>query len=251
MFWSKSQLFTSSGTFTTGPNTSLVLLMMVGGGASGISNHSGGSGIAPGYCGGTGELVINLMVPVSPSTAYTVTVGAGGVSPSTSAHSANAGGDSSFGTWKALGCPAYDDTTGSTIGLGGGCAAQGQPTDTSNARVFWLPRYETPNHVNGMCGGQSLGISDTFPPMTRAFAAFTPDAFGTPGTNGSSPFTQAGHCGGGTLWGHGGNGGNGGTGTAGGDGTGYGCGGGANGTVIGGTDTAGAGFQGAVWVFYN
>ena len=74
-----TQSFTASGTWTSPAGVSAALVLLVGGGSSSNGEHGGGGGD-----------VKYQWVPVSPSTGYTVTIGAGGTGGSN-------GGASSFG----------------------------------------------------------------------------------------------------------------------------------------------------------
>jgi len=85
-------IFTSSGTWTSGPNTTRVKARVWGaGGGGGGSTTSGGSGLGSGGGGGGySEGVFTVM----PNTTYTVTVGGGGSGGSTG--NGTAGGTSNF-----------------------------------------------------------------------------------------------------------------------------------------------------------
>ena len=110
---------TVSNTSWTSPTgvTSIEVLVIAGGGGGG-----------PYGGGGAGGLIYNSAVPVIPGTAYTVTVGAGGVgatAPGTN------GGNSVFGSLTAIGGggggadTGTDDTPGRAGGSGGGGAGRG------------------------------------------------------------------------------------------------------------------------------
>jgi hypothetical protein len=87
--------FNSSGTFTTGGSTTAVSILVVGGGGAGGYDRGGG--------GGAGGLLYGANVPVSASTAYTVTVGGGASANSSYTSAQPAGGNSQFGNFIAYG----------------------------------------------------------------------------------------------------------------------------------------------------
>ena len=70
--------FTSTGTFTSPANVTTVEVLLVAGGGGGGNNPGGGGG---------GGQVVKKYLTVSPSTAYTITIGAGGSSGSTGSNS--------------------------------------------------------------------------------------------------------------------------------------------------------------------
>ena len=84
----QEQQFTSSGTWTAPTGVTKVWLLVVGGGGGGGGAYGGG--------GGMGGAQTQQQFTVSPSTGYTVTVGAGG-------SSGGNGGTSSFSTVTGLG----------------------------------------------------------------------------------------------------------------------------------------------------
>lgn len=122
------QVFTSSGTFTTDSATTRVYISMCGGGGGG----GAGTGTNfPGGGGGGAQSLINVPITVSPSTGYTVTIGAAGTAGTGGGAGGN-GGNTTFGVLlTALGGNAggggasptggavSGTITGSTVGVGG------------------------------------------------------------------------------------------------------------------------------------
>jgi hypothetical protein len=134
------QSFTSVGTTTwTAPAgvTSVEVLVVAGGGAGGGigSNYTGSAG------GGAGGLIYNSNFAVTPGTAYTVTVGAGGTASSSAANGAN-GSNSVFSSLTAIGggggaTGSMGSTqTGNTGGSGGGSCGQSEvPATGANGTI--------------------------------------------------------------------------------------------------------------------
>lgn len=75
---SKSQLFTSSGTWTAPAGVSSAKITQVGGGAGGGPGQTGFGGGGGG--GGAGEFCRRRTIVVTPGADYTITIGAGGTS---------------------------------------------------------------------------------------------------------------------------------------------------------------------------
>lgn len=133
-YWTGSQ-WASYGNISA---TSVEYLVIAGGGGSGSRRHSGGGG-AGGYrssvagesSGGGGSAESPLAV--TPGTIYTVIVGAGGTS-STSTDNSNSGAsngsDSVFGSITAVG-GGYGSTYG-TSAVSGGCGGGSGSTGTTN-----------------------------------------------------------------------------------------------------------------------
>lgn len=93
--FSNMTVFTSPGTFTTPSSTTKVKVTVVGGGGSGANKTPSSSYNATGGAGGGFATGI---YPVSASTGYAVTIGAGGTGVSNPLYSpGNPGGTSSFG----------------------------------------------------------------------------------------------------------------------------------------------------------
>lgn len=122
-------VITSSGTYTTPAGCTAIYVECIGGGSGGggtpATNASGNGQTAAGGGGSGGAYAASLIA--SPSSSYTVTIGAGGTGVSGAA--GNNGGDTSFGTAViakgALGSAVavkdvgvFPDTSGSVAGAG-------------------------------------------------------------------------------------------------------------------------------------
>ena len=123
--FSNMTVFTSPGTFTTPATTTQIKVTVVGGGAGG----RGASAPAPGNLGGGAGGAAIYVGPVTASTPYAVTVGAGGTGGAPSGGFGTPGGTSSFGPLaSATGGTAPSPVTGGTgsagtLLLGGGDSA--------------------------------------------------------------------------------------------------------------------------------
>ena len=141
-----------------GPHT--VEALVVGGGGGG-GRHSGGGG-------GGGGVLYSSTVPITAGTAYTVTIGTGGVSqygtyPTAGGTSGTNGGNSVFSSLTAVGGGGggYYGTAGLAGGSGGGggrdngggagTAGQGNTGGSGTAGGFTSPNY--PAHGGGGAGG--------------------------------------------------------------------------------------------------
>ena len=164
----KFHAFTSSGTFTVGStnNSNYDILAIAGGGAAGWSESGGG---------GAGGLIYQSGRSLSISTAYTVTIGAGGTKDSSS-NSGVVGNDTTFGsvfTAKGGGAGAdYDynpaGTTGGSGGGGGHSAspytgyAATQPTQSGDSGTYGFGNaggeaYNGGSNDGGSGGGGGAG----------------------------------------------------------------------------------------------
>lgn len=137
----KTQVFTSSGTFTT-PATSTTSTvyryrMIAGGGGGGGSS---GSGIAGG--GGSGAYVEGTFTGVSPSTGITVTVGAAGTG-GTAGVTGVTGGTTSLGSPVSISCSG---------GLGGGGAVSTITAGGVGGTVTGSPNILVVNGQRGTAG---------------------------------------------------------------------------------------------------
>jgi hypothetical protein len=112
--------FTSSGNLTVQKTGSVEVLVVAGGGSAGAAlYHSGG--------GGAGGLIYKGDYQIENNSTITVTVGAGGVAPTTEGSRGNNGNNSVFGTLTAIGGGGggtYQNATGLNGGSGGGGGAE-------------------------------------------------------------------------------------------------------------------------------
>jgi hypothetical protein len=112
--------FTTSGTLTVVKGGFVEVLVVAGGGSAGAAlYHSGG--------GGAGGLIYRGDYQIENNSTITVTVGAGGVAPTTEGSRGNNGNNSVFGTLTAIGGGGggtYQNATGLNGGSGGGGGAE-------------------------------------------------------------------------------------------------------------------------------
>lgn len=215
------QTFTSNGTWTSGLNTTYAFIFGHGGGGGGGGGFpSADSTNATGGMGGGGAASVCVPISITPSTAYTVIIGAGGTGGGSNANGFN-GAVSSFGTLQF---------TGGVGGIGG--------LNTNNVLAYFFGRYFGIGAGVGGDGGWG-GAAPNFPTQISGIAGNN-SAFNTGGNAGSNSFAFSGGGGGGAGDGTGGAGGNAGgpvgsNGSNGSDGGGGG-GGGAGSTAGGGGD---------------
>lgn len=260
-FFSKSQTFTANGTFNSPANCRMVALQMIGGGGSGSGANDSSSGVGSGVAGGAGEMALGLLVTVTPSTAYSVVIGAAGIAfgapPTSGWDTGAAGGASTFNGWSALGAQAFSNLH--NWGIGGGCGANTSISD--NDPRWWQGQYETTVHCAGPPGSSRGADADDgsiprfstelgrFVKGCRAGTAMQWAAIGARGADQPSPFSKGGLPGGGSFYVHGGDGGN--FHSNGNAATGYGGGGGGGGNLPNVGTAGGDGKAGIVIVFYN
>lgn len=104
----KKDYFTSNGSWTCPEDVTSVLVIGCGGGAGGGAGGSDATTIGFGGCGGGGSILVSNYVSVTPSTIYSITIGAGGVGgagavPNGGGGTGSDGGDTTFSTFTALG----------------------------------------------------------------------------------------------------------------------------------------------------
>ena len=151
---------------------SIELLIVAGGGGGG--RHSGGGG-------GGGGVIYRPAFPVTPGTAYTVTVGAGGTSPPIGTYpgvpggQGGNGGNSVFGTLTAVGGGAGGWYGGNATAGGSGGGATGHATTTNGAGT----------DGQGFAGGTGLRES----PGYSASGGGGAGGPGQPGTNSNQTVT--------------------------------------------------------------
>jgi hypothetical protein len=231
----KGQAFTANGTWTPPAGVTAAWVTMVGGGGGGATR----SGAVGAGGGGAGELVENMLVPITGP--VTITIGVGGVGAAAGIGSTDGGNgsDTSFGTpWVAKGGLGAISTSNSS-GAGGG--ARGALSSTG---LGALGSAESPCYFGGSSGGG--GSSNT---TTSGFAGGGSGGFPLGGAGGAVASTQGGGGGGAaTIWGLGGAGGNGGVAGVSAATTSYGAGGGGAGGKTGNTTAGGNGTAGYVLV---
>lgn len=111
-------VLTSGTSFTTGPQTTKLKLRMLGGGGAGGSSAGAASSGGFGSGGGEGTYAERLFT-VSPNTAYTYAIGAGGTAGAAGNNAGNNGGNTTF----AVGATTVTAPGGSGGGGSGAAAA--------------------------------------------------------------------------------------------------------------------------------
>src|SRR6185437_14274829 len=181
----QSVVITASGTWTVPANVSAIWLYASGGGGSGINSIGGtGNPFAP---GAAGEYCLGRLLPVTPSSVITITVGDGGASTSSgSAFLGNPGTQTDFGNLTFL-------PGGSTIGsashaIGGGCNP-----GTGNVPSSMMGKRESITHFGG------ASTFNGVPPYQQAAIGTAGGAIGTQSDAGAAnvePTSGAGGTGG-------------------------------------------------------
>lgn len=220
----KSQVFTSSGTFNVPAGVSLVWVTMIGSGGSSGQSAGGWGG------GGAGHLCVRYPVKVTPSGTVTVTIGAGGIGSTgpiwLGRAVAGAGNPTLFGSISIDGARVCRATGSGGVnyqgphggnggGPGGGLDAAnlpqshgafgfGGPGNATNS-FRMLGYLSSPVSYGGSGGGQggSYEVAGSAGEGSGGVAAG-----GSGGTSGAT-FGAGGGGGAGTIWGPGGNGSNG------------------------------------------
>lgn len=133
--------FNSSGTFTTQSTSSTstvysYLVVGAGGGSGGCNTVSGSTGM-PGAAGGIG---MGTFTGLSPNTAVTITIGAGGAAGTTSPSAGGAGGTSTIGSPVDCSCAGGSGggsgTFGFALATGGTCSGCSTSIPGSNGTVL-------------------------------------------------------------------------------------------------------------------
>lgn len=150
---SRSQVFLSDATWTCPTGVSLVRVVMEGAGGAGGAWAKNFAGASMGG-GGAGEICVNFPVPVTPGTAYLVSVGAGGSgglhpTGNININDASAGSPVSFNGLSMLG-----GGVGGLNGVAGGGAGGGPNGFASTINQAGdRGSAESPVHYGGAGGG--------------------------------------------------------------------------------------------------
>jgi hypothetical protein len=118
------QVFTSPGTFTTPSTTTKIKVTVVGGGASGGARINPAPAPVGSAAGGGGGGTAIYVGPITASTPYAITVGAGGTGV-TATSIGNPGGTSSFGSLASATGGSAGPNTGPTSFVAGGAGGAG------------------------------------------------------------------------------------------------------------------------------
>lgn len=170
-YYYKSQVFTSSGTWTAPTSVQYVDVLAIGGGGGGAAGARNGATnpAMPGGGGAGGSLAYVRNVPVTPGATYTVTVGSGGAggtglnvfqsgsntTQTTGPTGAN-GGDSAFGTANTIQYVlALGGQGGGTANAGGGYSRQNGMrfaqytfgTGDSRQGTYWMGIYNNTSNL--------------------------------------------------------------------------------------------------------
>lgn len=141
-------LTNSSWTCPAGVNQ--VELLVVAGGGGGGFNGGGG--------GGAGGLVHVAAYPVTPGTAYSVSVGQGGAGSNASVNIGSAGSNSSFNTVLALGGGGGNSRSVTGVMIAGGSGGGGAGSTTTTSQAFGFGTSGTGN-PGGLGTPPDLGLN--------------------------------------------------------------------------------------------
>lgn len=195
-----SDVFTASGTWTCPPGvTEVILHGMGGGGGGGGGAGTGVTSQGQGGGGGGGALVGRVKVAVTPETAYTVTIGAGGTAGTAGAAGGNGGtggdgGDTTFGALATFygaagGNSGFINGTSSSF-TSGGPPRRGMAWTTANT-------ISCPGQGGGGRGGASAGASSVTAYSGAGTAINSGAAGASSGAASSSSYSGGGGGGGG------------------------------------------------------
>jgi hypothetical protein len=146
----RSQVFTSSGTFTVPTGVTAVRVTIAGAGGGGSrTNTCGCNGGYQSASGGVGGAAISWITGLTPGGTVAVTVGTGGNSANTGAGGGNTGGTTSFG--------AYCSATGGTGGTynGGNTNPQNGTQGSASGGTF-------SSNLNQLLGARYSNSANTF-----------------------------------------------------------------------------------------
>ena len=191
----RTQVFTSSGTYTpaTGANKALVYCTGGGGGGGGIDGNSTSSQNAISNAGSAGGTAIKLITSLASS--YTVTIGAGGNGGAAGNNNGNDGGDSSFTDGASLTLTGSGGNGGagraaastSSYGLGAaGGAASGGDINMRGGDAGAIRRQAGDVTMIGSSGGSFYGGSRSAQTSANARDADAPGAGGGATRTGSA-----------------------------------------------------------------
>lgn len=146
-----AQAFTASGTWTCPVGVTAAWLTMVGGGGGSPAGRDVGGFLGGTGGAGSGESVVNVLIPVVPTTVYSVTVGAGGLASAYN-NAPTLGTASVFDVFRALPAGTYPVPHGYANSGAGGGAGGGAGFNAGGGRT-WLALREGSRWTGGEAGG--------------------------------------------------------------------------------------------------
>lgn len=158
----QNQLFTSSGTWTAPSGVTKVRVTVIGGGGGSFFNGSTNA------YGGQGGVAVGLYT-VTPGTAYTVTVGTGGVGVTTG--TGGAGGTSSFGALvSATGGTGGATSLNGTGGAGTGGTITNSTSAGANLVYSYAPTIPYFRNFGGSASSFTFASSNSGAPAARVWS---------------------------------------------------------------------------------
>ncbi len=155
----QSQEFTSTGTWTQPSGVTAVWITMIGGGGGGSCTAVAATG---GGGGASGELVQNMLVPVSGNVTVTIgSKGTGGAAAQASAQIGVAGGDTSFGSVYIAKGGTGGLTTGAS-GVGGGVGGKVSSGVGSPGTSGGIGAIESSTYFGGNSGGGGGNAGESY-----------------------------------------------------------------------------------------